>query len=84
MTIRQRVLAHIQALPGQSYTNRQLAEQLGIPEPSVRRATLQLEDSKRIKVVPQNGPMNDPLRWVAIQIEGTPAASQATGFAISE
>ena len=40
MTIRQRIVAHLAANPGQSFTNRMLAHALDTPEPSVRRATL--------------------------------------------
>ena len=40
MTLRQRIVNHLAARPGQKFTNRQLARALGAPEPSVRRATL--------------------------------------------
>ena len=40
MTLRQRIVDHLATHPGQKFTNRELAQILGAPEPSVRRATL--------------------------------------------
>lgn len=40
MTIRQRIEQHLAANPHRLFTNRELATELTIPEPSVRRMTL--------------------------------------------
>lgn len=40
MTVHQRIVQHLEAHRGKKFTNRQIAQALAIPEPSVRRATL--------------------------------------------
>ena len=46
--IRQQVLDHLKASYPNTVSNYEIAIVLGIPEPSVRRATLELEKSMRI------------------------------------
>jgi DNA-binding GntR family transcriptional regulator len=48
MTVKQLVLDYLRAMPGTPVTNNELAFQLAVPEPSVRRATNQLERESMI------------------------------------
>lgn len=76
-SVRQQVLTHITNNPGRSFTNREIAVDLNIPQPSVRRATLALEATGQIggKMNP-SGPQT--LHWQARQIEEAPVAESAT------
>jgi len=48
MSVREEVHQFLKDNAGAGYTNDQIAGMLSLPEPSVRRATLQLEKANRI------------------------------------
>lgn len=76
MTLRARVLEHINANPGFQFTNGQLAAYLAAPEPSIRRATLRLEAQGDIQAVVNTF---NPIFWQARQIEQTSEATAEVG-----
>lgn len=49
MTVKQQIVDFLETNRPEQYTNSQLSRELAIPEPSVRRATKELDRSMRIQ-----------------------------------